>query len=1336
MNGKKRLRKEPYILVPEKFETSLSRTKDLKITLKRKLDTAHSNKGDKKKPVGERDDYVPSSKKKKKIPIKRREQDSSNDFYCWICHREGSVICCELCPRVYHSRCLQLNEETDGDWFCPECQKIMKAECVETQSRAMSMLSVDQLSRLLIFSLQRMKHSWAQPFLKPVDLETVPEYYEYIFHPMDLSTLEKNIKSKKYGSTDAFIAEAKWILHNCIVYNGSNHKLTNNAKMIIKICKHEMSEIEICEDCYLSSCIKRENWFCEPCREPHPLVWARLQGFPFWPAKALQTKKGQVDVRFFGQHDRAWVPVANCYMISEEIPITTKKKTNGLNNAITEMGVHIEKICKKFGKFDYAPYRTPYDPKNTNWKKPINTPAAMKKSRNKISIFQKSPVISIKKEPLDASGEHILVEDKSRLCLLTNETVKPNDNEDSKNIEKNTDTREPKGTGKSNNNVEPKDTGKPNDTEKATDTRKPNITEKVKDASVESSNKCDSISDENADTCTSIDVNRTREPEPTAAKEVSSNDKQGIDKGKNKTEEMEDNKSSNIEAGPEASNEISKTVDNTGSVSEESTDIPSATTPGVFEVCDVSLEMDVEKVEDQSATKLLGKEKMSPRPKPLIEKLDEKKLEKCTGNITEESLDKMIDGDSIDVQKETKIEGKDIKETSEINEKNDNHGNTNQEKHDEKRTNEMDTSTDGQKPISSRDNEANLEKEDMEGSNKKDEKKGEMTLQQGLPKRDTFMEKLGKTIESCKALLGLKSELEDKEADTQSESESEESESDSESSDEDIEEIGYEVRRKRSCSSEEAMDVDDNSTEQSGKISPVPDEDDVTNDEQRKSPSIESDVCMNNDKESEEDMMKPESKMADETSGITFQVNENTTKVQPVNLGNASQPTVPDQNGMDAIIDLSGVNNEIDRKSDFVNVKEDSDKITKEDDKMEINEKESKIHQENSSKVELIKKEPDTPKDLKIELNECKNEGKLENDEVLDHVKEIVDLVQKQTPGVQLENGALPSKKHDLDESSASSKNIADDGKKQQSSGEHNKTENYGKVAARIKNFDKYIGKVSNVVKEALIEMYSEVAEESVEDETKKVMKGFQDEVEFLKWRHTRELEEFKHVAALTIAEMRSTFDHDKAMALETLKKQMEAEKQTAIDLTKKKQWCANCEKEAVFYCCWNTSYCDYPCQQKHWPAHMKTCQQLGTTENTDKTPKSSVTIQSPIMKPTVSHSHVLDTTVQNNPQLGNRARPMQIIPAVPSSANKLQTLIQYVQAPHGANLQTTQIRGGNPRLAAPNPAGLYRLEPVQQIPVLRPQNNIIRNVVGNRGQPVILRPNTIHQLPSLNQRL
>uniref|UniRef100_A0A3P9I5G5 Zinc finger, MYND-type containing 8 n=1 Tax=Oryzias latipes TaxID=8090 RepID=A0A3P9I5G5_ORYLA len=173
-------------------------------------------------------------------PVDVVPQDGRNDFYCWLCHREGQVLCCELCPRVYHAKCLKLPSEPEGDWFCPECEKITVAECIETQSKAMMMLTIDQLSYLLKFALQKMKQPGTEPFQKPVSLEQHPDYAEYIFHPMDLCTLEKNIKKKMYGCTEAFLADVKWILHNCIIYNGGNHKLTATAKVIVKICEHEV----------------------------------------------------------------------------------------------------------------------------------------------------------------------------------------------------------------------------------------------------------------------------------------------------------------------------------------------------------------------------------------------------------------------------------------------------------------------------------------------------------------------------------------------------------------------------------------------------------------------------------------------------------------------------------------------------------------------------------------------------------------------------------------------------------------------------------------------------------------------------------------------------------------------------------------------------------------------------------------------------------------------------------------------------------------------------------------------------------------------------------------
>ena len=86
----------------------------------------------------------------------------------------------------------------------------------------------------------------------------------------------QNAKKKMYGCTEAFLADAKWILHNCIIYNGGNHKMTQIAKVLIKICEHEMNETEVCPECYLAACQKRDNWFCEPC-----VSWVSFSIFVF-----------------------------------------------------------------------------------------------------------------------------------------------------------------------------------------------------------------------------------------------------------------------------------------------------------------------------------------------------------------------------------------------------------------------------------------------------------------------------------------------------------------------------------------------------------------------------------------------------------------------------------------------------------------------------------------------------------------------------------------------------------------------------------------------------------------------------------------------------------------------------------------------------------------------------------------------------------------------------------------------------------------------------------------------------------------------------------------------
>lgn len=309
---------------------------------------------------------------------KRKRSKDINDKFCWRCHKESVEAQCSACPRSWHRKCMGGTPPSlDQNWICGECAIILKAENAETRSIAMAQLSIDQLCMLLKYIVERMReYPGSEPFWKAVDLTEVPNYLDYVIKPMDLSLLECNVRAKLYGSTDAFMADAKWIQHNCIVFNtcgrvyADTSKLTNAARQTIKTARQEVSEIEACPDCFAHARNlprPQPSWFIEPCRRPHPLVWAKLKGFPFWPAKAMPRVNGQghVDVRFFGAHDRAWVPPRDLYLYSQDppAPLPRKRKLD-MDECVREITRHCRKLELAFGQFRFAPAKIQYNPQD------------------------------------------------------------------------------------------------------------------------------------------------------------------------------------------------------------------------------------------------------------------------------------------------------------------------------------------------------------------------------------------------------------------------------------------------------------------------------------------------------------------------------------------------------------------------------------------------------------------------------------------------------------------------------------------------------------------------------------------------------------------------------------------------------------------------------------------------------------------------------------------------------------------------------------------------------------------------------------------------------------
>ncbi|XP_026359453.1 protein kinase C-binding protein 1 isoform X7 [Ursus americanus] len=952
-------------------------------------------------------------------PVDVVPQDGRNDFYCWVCHREGQVLCCELCPRVYHAKCLRLTSEPEGDWFCPECEKITVAECIETQSKAMTMLTIEQLSYLLKFAIQKMKQPGTDAFQKPVPLEQHPDYAEYIFHPMDLCTLEKNAKKKMYGCTEAFLADAKWILHNCIIYNGGNHKLTQIAKVVIKICEHEMNEIEVCPECYLAACQKRDNWFCEPCSNPHPLVWAKLKGFPFWPAKALRDKDGQVDARFFGQHDRAWVPINNCYLMSKEIPFSVKKTKSIFNSAMQEMEVYVENIRRKFGVFNYSPFRTPYTP-NSQYQMlldPSNPSAGAAKidKQEKVKLnfdMTASPKILMSKPMLSGgAGRRISLSDMPRSPMSTNSSVH---------------------TG---SDVE-------------------------QDAEKKATSSHFSASEE------SMDFLDKSTASPASAKTGQA----GSLSGSPKT------------FSPQASTPVTTKTDKTcttGSILNLNLDRSKA---------EMDLKELSESVQQQTAPVPLISPKRQIRSRFQLN-LD-KTIESCKAQLG-------INEISEDVY--TAVEHSD----SEDSEKSDSSDSEYISDDEQKSKNEPEDA------------------EDKEGSRMDKE-----------PSAVKKKPKLANPVETKEELKSTSPASE--KADPGS------------------------VKEKASPQPEKDF-------AEKAKASPHPTKDKLKGKDETDSPTVH--LGLDSDSESElvidlgEDHSGREGRKNKKEPKETSPKQDVVGKAPPsTTAGSQSPPETPLLTRSSSQTPTAGVTATTSTTSTVTAPAAAAAAPTA---------------AATTTGSPVKKQRPLLPKETAPAVQRVVwNSSTVQQKEIT------------QSPSTSTITLVTSTQSSPLVTSSGSTSTLASS-----VSADLPIATASADVAADIA---KYTSKMMDAIKGTMTEIYNDLSKNTT-GSTIAEIRRLRIEIEKLQWLHQQELSEMKHNLELTMAEMRQSLEQERDRLIAEVKKQLELEKQQAVDETKKKQWCANCKKEAIFYCCWNTSYCDYPCQQAHWPEHMKSCTQSAT---------------------------------------------------------------------------------------------------------------------------------------------
>lgn len=140
------------------------------------------------------------------------------ELYC-LCRQpydeKKFYIGCDKCQDWFHGACVGItpvDAENIEYYTCPRCTQSQ----AQANKQPLTGKDYDSLKRLLR-SLRSHKMAW--PFLEGVNPDEVPEYYEVITDPIDLSKVEERLNSKSYACLESFVSDVTKIFDNCRYFN-------------------------------------------------------------------------------------------------------------------------------------------------------------------------------------------------------------------------------------------------------------------------------------------------------------------------------------------------------------------------------------------------------------------------------------------------------------------------------------------------------------------------------------------------------------------------------------------------------------------------------------------------------------------------------------------------------------------------------------------------------------------------------------------------------------------------------------------------------------------------------------------------------------------------------------------------------------------------------------------------------------------------------------------------------------------------------------------------------------------------------------------------------------
>ncbi|XP_055307301.1 uncharacterized protein LOC129571519 [Sitodiplosis mosellana] len=280
--------------------------------------------------------------------------ENVHDTFCWHCCTTGTTLKCSGCIRSFHTKC-ELPNETDAtedeNWICSVCTRQMNWNMVNVQDERETLpILIDRVWNVNKFMCLK----------NPLETDNGKQSGS-IVNPIDLTEIKA--KTHSYGSLYELYTDVQWLLHNCVILYSENDAKTMAARYLLDSIDAEIAFIKKCTECYTQVIKHPKRWFTMTCTELHLIVWAKIVGFNYWPAKVMSATEQMVNVRFFGDYTHADIPVNNCYLYSETSPKAPRYISSQYRAALKEARLYINNICKKYGTFKYAQTKTPFDPK-------------------------------------------------------------------------------------------------------------------------------------------------------------------------------------------------------------------------------------------------------------------------------------------------------------------------------------------------------------------------------------------------------------------------------------------------------------------------------------------------------------------------------------------------------------------------------------------------------------------------------------------------------------------------------------------------------------------------------------------------------------------------------------------------------------------------------------------------------------------------------------------------------------------------------------------------------------------------------------------------------------